>query len=184
MLADSALGGSGVRVVLVDHHGNENESAEESAAIGELLAQLHAAEWQNKDGVRARISKDDVVIVAPYNAQVDRITDDHPDAWVGTVDKFQGQEAAVAIYSLASSSAAEAPRGMQFLFSPNRFNVATSRGRCLAIVVASPALFAPACRTPEQMRYANAFCRFLEMAGISVASDHGSARAGEAKLRA
>jgi predicted RecB family nuclease len=184
VLGDSMLGGSGVRVVLVDHDGNENESAEESAAIGELLNQLHAAEWQNKDGECARIGRDDVVIVAPYNAQVDRIADGHPDAWVGTVDKFQGQEAAVAIYSLASSSAAEAPRGMQFLFSPNRFNVATSRGRCLAIVVASPALFAPECRTPEQMRWANAFCRFLEMAGISVPYDHGSSRAGEARLPA
>ena len=70
----------------------------------------------------------------------------------------------IVIYSMATSTAEEAPRGMNFLFSPNRLNVATSRARALAVVVANPALFQPECRTPEQMRLANAFCRFLEMA--------------------
>jgi uncharacterized protein len=83
---------------------------------------------------------------------------------VGTVDKFQGQEAPVAIYSLATSSPADAPRGMEFLYSKNRLNVAVSRARCLSIVVGSPALFRVRCKTPRQMDLANAFCRFLELA--------------------
>ena len=87
-----------------------------------------------------------------------------PDARVGTVDKFQGQEAPVSIYSTASSTPEDAPRGMAFLYSPNRLNVATSRARCLAVMVGSPALFGPECRSPRQMRWANGFCRFRELA--------------------
>jgi uncharacterized protein len=88
-----------------------------------------------------------------------------PGARVGTVDKFQGQEAPIAIYSLATSSHADAPRGMEFLYSLNRLNVATSRARCLSIMVASPAIFDVDCSTPRQLKLANAFCRFLELSG-------------------
>jgi superfamily I DNA and/or RNA helicase len=87
-----------------------------------------------------------------------------PSARAGTVDKFQGQEAAIVIYSLATSSDADAPRGMEFLYSLNRLNVATSRAKCLCILVASPEVFEAECRTPRQMQLANALCRFLEMA--------------------
>ena len=80
------------------------------------------------------------------------------------MDKFQGQEAAVAIYSMATSTPEEAPRGMEFLYSLNRLNVATSRARCLAIIVASPALARVRARSPRQMQLANALCRFIEMA--------------------
>jgi len=83
---------------------------------------------------------------------------------VGTVDKFQGQEAAVAIYSLATSHPDDAPRGMEFLYSLNRLNVATSRAQCACVLVASPRLFAPECKTPRQMRLANALCRYVETA--------------------
>src|SRR5690606_35977745 len=110
----------------------------------------------------------DVLVVAPYNLQVNLLIERLPHgARVGTVDKFQGQEAPIVIYSMTTSSAAEAPRGMSFLYSPHRLNVATSRALCLAVVVASPALFQPECRTPAQMRLANAFCRFAEMAGAA-----------------
>jgi uncharacterized protein len=85
---------------------------------------------------------------------------------VGTVDRFQGQEAPVVIYSCTSSSPEDAPRGMSFLYDPHRFNVATSRARCAAIVVASPRLFEPVCRTPEQMRWANGLCRWRELATV------------------
>ena len=84
--------------------------------------------------------------------------------WVGTVDKFQGQEGAVAIYSMTSSSAEDAPRGMDFLYERNRLNVAISRARALAILVASPELLRVHCRTPDQMKKANALCAYLEMA--------------------
>ena len=85
-------------------------------------------------------------------------------ARVGTVDKFQGQEAPVSIYSMASSTPEDAPRGMEFLYSLNRLNVATSRARCIALVVASPALVRVACHTPRQMQLANALCRLVEVA--------------------
>lgn len=83
---------------------------------------------------------------------------------VGTVDKFQGQEAALVLYSCTASSPQDAPRGMAFLYDPHRFNVATSRARGPVIVVASPALFEADCRTPEQMRWANGLCRYGELA--------------------
>ena len=82
---------------------------------------------------------------------------------IGTVDKFQGQEEAVVIYAMATSSPEDAPRGMEFLYNLNRFNVATSRARCGCIVVGSPRLFSPECRTPRQMELANVLCRYAEM---------------------
>ena len=102
--------------------------------------------------------------MAPYNAQVSDLLGRLPGHQVGTVDKFQGQEAPLVIYSMATSSPEEAPHGMEFLFSRNRLNVATSRARCLCILVGNPELFEVECRTPEQMRMANAFCRYLEVA--------------------
>ena len=104
------------------------------------------------------------MIIAPYNAQVFEIQQQLPQARVGTVDKFQGQEAPIAIYSMATSSHADAPRGMEFLYSLNRFNVAISRAQCMAILIASPKVFEAECKTPRQMKLANAFCRYLETA--------------------
>ena len=116
-------------------------------------------------GVQRRLTLDDVLVVAPYNAHVAVLRATLPTgARVGTVDKFQGQEAPIVIYSMATSTADEAPRGMEFLYSLHRLNVAISRARCVAAIVASPALLTPDCRTPEQMRLANPFCRFLELA--------------------
>src|SRR5690606_10286749 len=86
------------------------------------------------------------------------------EARVGTVDKFQGQEAPISIYSMTSSSPEDAPRGMSFLYSRHRLNVATSRARRVAVVVAEPTLLRVRARTPEQMRLANALCRFVEIA--------------------
>jgi uncharacterized protein len=121
-----------------------------------------------------------VLIVAPYNAQVGAIRRLLPDgARVGTVDKFQGQEAPVSLYSLTTSSPELAPRGLDFLYSRNRLNVATSRARCVAIVVGSPDLWRVRARTPEQMRLANAFCRFVEAARGSTLGDRPIARPPE-----
>ena len=111
----------------------------------------------------------DVMVIAPYNAQVATLGERLAAVRVGTVDKFQGQEAPVVIYSMATSSPEEAPRGMEFLYSLNRLNVATSRARCACILVANPDLFEPDCRTPQQMQLANAFCRYLELARIQEA---------------
>ena len=104
-------------------------------------------------------------MVAPFNAQVNRLAERLAPLGVpvGTVDKFQGQTAAVVIYSMTTSRPEDAPRGMEFLYSLNRLNVATSRARCAVFVVASPRLMQPECRTPRQMQLANALCRFKEM---------------------
>jgi AAA domain len=102
---------------------------------------------------------------APYNAQVNALAAAlSVDVRVGTVDKFQGQEADVVIYSMASSSGEDVPRGLAFLLSRNRLNVAISRARCLAFLVASPKLLEVNCNTIPEMRLANALCRFVELA--------------------
>ena len=104
-------------------------------------------------------------MVAPYNAQIALLEERlGPRCRVGTVDRFQGQEAPVVIYSMATSTPQDAPRGMEFLYSLNRLNVATSRAQCACILVASPRLFEPECKTPRQMQLANALCRYAELA--------------------
>jgi uncharacterized protein len=149
------------------HSGNQNESPEEvdnvSAAIESLLKS--AATWTDKNGETHPITLGDILVVAPYNAHVAALIERLPaGARVGTVDKFQGQEAPVVLYSMATSTPEDAPRGMEFLYSLNRLNVAVSRARCVAVIVASPALFQVQCKTPRQIELANAFCRYLEMA--------------------
>jgi predicted RecB family nuclease len=162
------LDGFGLRLELVDHHGNSNRSDEEVERVKALYARLLApgGHWTNHEGEQHALTPDDVLIVAPYNAQVNALTDALPvGARVGTVDKFQGKEAAVVIYSMATSSSDDAPRGMDFLYDPHRLNVAVSRARALAIIVASPALLDPVVRSPKQMKLANALARFAELAG-------------------
>jgi superfamily I DNA and/or RNA helicase len=104
----------------------------------------------------------DILIVAPYNAQVATIAHEVPSAVVDAVDKFQGQEAPVVIYSTTTSDPEDAPHGM--VFSRNRLTVATSRAKCICILVGNPRQFEPECRTPQQMRLAKSFCRYLEIA--------------------
>lgn len=159
------LSGSGLRFVEVVHEGRENYSPEEVEAVYQLVDELtsDAFEWTNKSKAAVPLSLDDILIVAPFNVQVQALTDRLPGARVGTVDKFQGQEAPVVIYSMTSSSIDVAPRGSKFLFSRHRMNVATSRAKCLAIVVASPKLLAPPCKSPDSMRLANGICRFKEI---------------------
>ena len=148
------------------HRGNRSSSDEEADRVAELVGGLVGGDstWIDRDGDERTITLEDVLIIAPYNAQVFRIQDRLPDARVGTVDKFQGQEAPVVIYSMATSTPEDAPHGMEFLYSLNRLNVATSRARCVCVLVGSPELFSPECRTPRQMQLANAFCRYRELA--------------------
>jgi uncharacterized protein len=160
------IAGSGLRYLPVEHRGNQNSSPEEGEAIAKMVAEILAAKptWVDRKGEEKAVTLDDILIIAPYNAQVFDLKDRIPGARIGTVDKFQGQEAPIVIYSLTTSTHADAPRGMSFLYSLNRLNVATSRAKCLSILVCSPALFEPECKTPAEMKMANAFCRFLEMA--------------------
>ena len=160
------VSGSGLYLLPVAHSGNQNCSPEEAQAVGRLVRAILAskATWVDREGQEKPITLDDIVIITPYNAQVFEIQQCLPGARVGTVDKFQGQEAPIAIYSTATSSHADAPRGMEFLYSLNRLNVATSRAKCVSILVGSPQIFEAECRTPRQIQLANAFCRYLEMA--------------------
>jgi superfamily I DNA and/or RNA helicase len=164
--AAGPINGSGLRYLPVLHHGNQNSSPEEATAVSALVESIleSKATWIDRDGHEEAVRLDDIIIITPYNAQVFEIQQRLPGAWVGTVDKFQGQEAPIAIYSTATSSRADAPRGMEFLYSLNRLNVATSRAKCVSIMVGSPELFETDCRTPRQAQLANAFCRFLELA--------------------
>ncbi len=160
------VSGSGLRYLAIEHEGNQSSSPEEADAIIGLVDEIMNSSpiWIDRDGTEKPLTLDDILIMAPYNAQVFELQDRLPSARVGTVDKFQGQEASIVIYSMTTSSHADAPRGMEFLYSANRLNVATSRAKCLCILVASPAVFEPECRTPRQMQLANAFCRYLELA--------------------
>jgi len=162
--------GSGLRFLPVIHEGNQSSSPEEADIIRELVAEIilgSNATWVDRDGTEAAIGLDDILIIAPYNAQVFELQERIPGARIGTVDKFQGQEAPIVIYSMTTSSHADAPRGMEFLYSSNRMNVATSRAKCICVLVASPLIFEAECRTPRHMQLANAFCRYLEMASTT-----------------
>ena len=160
------LSGAGLRYVAVEHDGNQSSSPEEADAIRDLVEGIltSGTTWIDREGVEAQISLEDILIIAPYNAQVFELQERIPGGRIGTVDKFQGQEAPIVIYSMTTSFHSDAPRGMEFLYSANRLNVATSRAKCLCVVVACPLLFEAECRTPRQMQLANAFCRYLEMA--------------------
>ena len=129
------------------------------------MSELLARDWRDRDGEVTRLLPKDILVVSPYNAQVARLRGALPaGVRAGTVDKFQGQEAPVVIYSMATSTPDDMPRDMSFLFSPNRFNVATSRAQALVILVCNPALLTVSCRTPEQMRLANTLAFFVEVA--------------------
>ena len=167
LMGPDPLHGAGVRLMPVHHVGSESESPEEARVVAAMVRTLieSGATWVDRDGKECPLRYEDVLIVAPFNAQVGAIARELPEARVGTVDKFQGQEAPISVYSMTSSSAEDAPRGMSFLYSLHRLNVATSRARCIAVVVAEPTLFRVRARTPDQMRLANALCQFVELAG-------------------
>jgi predicted RecB family nuclease len=149
--------GTGLRFCPVEHDGCRQESRAEADRVADEVARIRAV----------GVPGEEIAVVAAYNAQVNLIRELLPvDVRVGTVDKFQGQEALVVLYSMASSSGEDIPRGLEFLLSRNRLNVAISRAQCLAYLVCSPRLLDVNCRTIEQMRLANALCRFVEFAEL------------------
>lgn len=150
---------TGIRFVAVDHDACSQRSEEEAEIVSELYGSLLKQRFADKKGKTHRITKDNILVVAPYNMQVNLLKRILPeDARVGTVDKFQGQEAEVVIISMATSNGDYLPRLIEFLYSRNRLNVAISRARCLAILVANPALMSIRCTTPEQMALVNTLC--------------------------
>ncbi|HEX7536395.1 MAG TPA: TM0106 family RecB-like putative nuclease [Dermatophilaceae bacterium] len=163
--AGGVLSGSGLRWLPVTHEGNTSASDEEAAVVAALVDDVCGGTWVDRRGAERRLTLGDVLIVAPYNRHVARLVDRLPaGARVGTVDKFQGQQAPVVIYSTASSSAQDAPRGVDFLYDLHRLNVAVSRARALTVIVASPQLLDAEVHTPEQLRAVNALCHYVEEA--------------------
>ena len=169
-------GGVGIRHVPLEHGGAGNRSREEAKWVADAIASLVGRAWTDSKGRSRRLEVDEVLVVAPYNAQVAEIRATVEKRLgmapnVGTVDKFQGREAPVAIYSMTSSSLEESPRDFGFLYSGNRLNVAISRAQGLAVLVCEPALLRVACKSPEQMRLVNALCRLVEVAADQAAGD-------------
>jgi len=182
-----AFAGSGLFYVEANHDARRSACDEEAAIVEQIVGDLltPGRRWIDQYDREQPITLDDILIVAPYNAHVARLQErlapaitqrgmDPAALRVGTVDKFQGQEAAIVIFSMATSRPDDAPRGMEFLYSPNRLNVATSRARCASILVASPRLFEPDCRTPRHMQLANALCRFREMAKTTALAEQSA----------
>jgi uncharacterized protein len=159
------LSGTGLRFLPVEHAGNRQRSKEEAKVVArEIEALLADGTWTDHDGKTHKLTTEHVLVVAPYNAQVQELLEVVPDGVrVGTVDKFQGQEAPVVFYSMATSSGEDLPRDLAFLFSRNRLNVAISRAKALAILVASPRLLQVSCKKPAEMRLVNGVARFVEL---------------------
>jgi uncharacterized protein len=171
--------GSGLRYVPVEHTGNTHRSDEEVAQIAAIVDKLFTSNvtFRDSDGAERPLhigdGKKDVLVVAPYNVQVAALKNGLPEdrVEVGTVDKFQGKEAPIVIYSMTTSSGDEAPRGLEFLYSLNRFNVATSRAQALVIVVACKTLLRARCSTPKHLKLVNALCAYVERAQVVPSQD-------------
>jgi uncharacterized protein len=142
----------------VEHSRRVAVAPEEIEVIKQLVDELRSGSFESSTGKITPLTPEDIMIVAPYNLQVRALKRAIPDVRIGTIDLFQGQQAPVTILSMTTSDVNEAPRGIEFLFSTNRVNVALSRSQALAIIVASPELLRARCRTPEHMRLVNFLC--------------------------
>ena len=159
------LDGEGIYFAPIRHEGCSQRCEPEAVALRDLYRRLIGMTFTDGENAARPVTREDILVVSPYNLQVDHLARVlSPGARVGTVDKFQGQEAPIVLVSMASSDAEGMPRGHDFLFSPNRLNVAVSRAQCLAVVFASPELLAAPCATPDQMSLVNHLCRFTERA--------------------
>ena len=159
---------AGIAFVPVDHEGNSQGSDEEVACVRDLIAELRQHQRVGDEGEPSGpIGSHDILVVAPYNLQVRKLLAALPsEARVGTVDRFQGQQAAVVIVSMCASEPHLSARGIQFLFHPNRLNVAVSRAQSLAVVVGSRRLTTALCRSIAEMRLVNRVCRLVQTAWI------------------
>lgn len=157
--APAPLGPHGLRFLPVEHAGRTQSCPEEAEAVVRLWHALMGQRWSDKKGEERVIGPEDVLVVAPYNVQVNLIRRLLPDgARVGTVDKFQGQEAPVVLVSMTTSSGEDLPRDIAFTFSQNRLNVAVSRAKCLAVLLASPRLLDVECGKVQDLALVNTLC--------------------------
>ncbi|BCA96489.1 nuclease [Legionella antarctica] len=153
---------AGIFAIPVLHEGNTQASDEEVEKIYSLTQDLLGRSFREKDGTQRLIGWEDILFVAPYNHQVNKLKSTLGEqAKVGSVDKFQGQEAPIVFLSMCASSANESPRGLNFLFDKNRINVAISRAQCMAIVVYNPALLDTRVNNIQQVAALNVFCQLI-----------------------
>ena len=165
MLRDTDLPDEGIVMIGAEHVNCSQKSVEEGQILESRYLELLGQNFRDKDGSTRPIDMQDILVVTPYNVQVNYLRNLLPEgARVGTVDKFQGQEAAIVLISMVTSSAKDLPRNFEFLYSRNRLNVALSRAQCLAVVIASPKLLDVPCKTIEQMRLASIFCQLSDYA--------------------
>lgn len=154
-----AIAPAGLRFVDVQHAGCTQRSQEEADRLASTYRAVLGGQWIDRHGDKQIIGTDDILVVSPYNMQVELLKRVLPDgARVGTVDKFQGQEAPIVLVSMATSSGEDLPRNIEFLYSRNRLNVAISRAKCLAVIYASPRLLEVPCSTIEQMKLVDGLC--------------------------
>lgn len=157
--AHPALRPAGLVHVPMDHEGCSQSSEAEAQRVCEIYESAVQQQYTDERGQAHPMSHDNILVVAPYNVQVNLLKKRLPrEARVGTVDKFQGQEAELVIVSMTTSGPDDLPRNIEFLFSKNRLNVAISRAKCQAIVLANPKLLGVRCQTPEQMALVNTLC--------------------------
>jgi len=157
--AHAALMNSGIRFLPVAHDGCAQKSEEEAEVIRKLYLSLLEQQYQDRAGKIHPVEAANILVVSPYSLQVNHLKSVLPSgARVGTVDRFQGQEAEVVLISMTTSSVEDLPRNIEFLYSKNRLNVAISRARCLSVIVASPRLLEIPCETVEQMQLVNTLC--------------------------
>jgi uncharacterized protein len=165
-------------MLAVEHSGNRTRSPEEAHVIAAQVDALLAGTFTDRDGDTRELKLEDILIVAPYNAQVRTLQSTLPDgARVGTVDKFQGQQAPVVFFSMATSTDEDVSRGMSFVFSRNRLNVAISRAQAFAVIVCSPKLLTARCSTVDDMRLVNMLCLASIEAENQAAAQTGRNRA-------
>ncbi len=166
----AGLTGGGLRYIPIEHSANSASSVEEADRIVREITLLRDGFVTDDDNIERAIRDEDIIVVTPYNAQRRLIERKLRDAGlqiaVGTVDKFQGQEAAVVFYSMATSSGDDVPRDVGFLFEQNRFNVAVSRARAMSVLVCSPRLLDVSCNSPQQMTMINFLCAYVEKSGF------------------
>jgi uncharacterized protein len=157
--AHPALRPTGIRLVPIAHEGRSQRCPEEAEAVLKLFQELLRQRFRDRDSETHNFTINDILVVAPYNSQVNFLRSLLPEgARVGTIDKFQGQEAEVVLISMTTSDERCLPRNIEFLYDKNRLNVAVSRARCLALLFASPELMNIGCNTPDQMELVNTLC--------------------------
>jgi uncharacterized protein len=166
----------GLLYVPVEHEGNTCESDEEVEVVRNIVAELIGQTLEQVGQSPRLISADDILVVAPFNLQVRKLKVGLPGVRVGTVDKFQGQQAPVVVFSMTTSDGEAAPRGMEFLFDKNRLNVAISRAQILTVLVASPTLERARCAKLEQIPLINMFCRAVHEGSQRLAQGEAGAR--------